>query len=133
MDWEWIFSLGVGLIVAIAWHQQDPTVLGLILTACALGYVYQGPPFRWGYHGLGELLCFIAYGPVTLSAVYYSQTQTWSRSNLLAAVILGIVTSLILFCSHFHQVDDDIKAGKRSPIVRLGPPRGPNFCLGFAV
>ena len=115
---------GVGLIVAIAWQQRDFTVLGLILVACGLGYIYQGPPFRLGYQGLGELLCFIAYGPVTLSAVYYSQTQQWSTPNLLASVILGMVTSLILFCSHFHQVEDDIKAGKRSPIVRLGTERG---------
>jgi 1,4-dihydroxy-2-naphthoate octaprenyltransferase len=117
-------ALGIGLICAIAWQQQDPTVLGLILTACALGYIYQGPPFRWGYHGLGELLCFIAYGPVTLSAVYYSQTQSWSLPNVLASLILGTVTSLILFCSHFHQVEDDRKAGKRSPIVRLGTETG---------
>ena len=115
---------GVGLIVAIAWQQRDFTVLGLILVACGLGYIYQGPPFRLGYKGLGELLCFIAYGPITLSAVYYSQTQRWSVPNLLASVILGVVTSLILFCSHFHQVEDDIKAGKRSPIVRLGTQRG---------
>jgi 1,4-dihydroxy-2-naphthoate octaprenyltransferase len=27
---------------------------------------------------------------------------------------------MILFCSHFHQVADDLAAGKRSPIVRLG-------------
>ncbi|MEM9136465.1 MAG: 2-carboxy-1,4-naphthoquinone phytyltransferase [Cyanobacteria bacterium P01_F01_bin.42] len=118
---------GLGLILAIAWQQQDPTVLALTLTACALGYVYQGPPFRLGYRGLGELLCFIAYGPVTLSAVYYSQAQAFSQVNLLASLVLGLITSLILFCSHFHQVEDDLKAGKRSPIVRLGTATGANL------
>ena len=123
---------GIGLIVAIAWQQQDWTVLGLILVACGLGYAYQGPPFRLGYRGVGELLCFFAYGPVTLSAVYYSQAQRFSLVNLLVSVVLGLVTSLILFCSHFHQVEDDFKAGKRSPIVRLGTKLGaqllPWFC-----
>ena len=38
--------------------------------------------------------------------------------------MLGLTTSLILFCSHFHQVEDDLAAGKRSPIVRLGTARG---------
>jgi 1,4-dihydroxy-2-naphthoate octaprenyltransferase len=38
----------------------------------------------------------------------------------LASIIIGITTSLILFCSHFHQVEDDLAAGKKSPIVRLG-------------
>ncbi|NCS85390.1 MAG: 2-carboxy-1,4-naphthoquinone phytyltransferase, partial [Cyanobacteria bacterium] len=29
-----------------------------------------------------------------------------------------------LFCSHFHQIKDDIAAGKKSPIVRLGTDLG---------
>jgi 2-carboxy-1,4-naphthoquinone phytyltransferase len=119
-----LLALGVLGIVAIALLQQDFTVLGLVLLCCFLGYLYQGPPFRLGYKGLGEFLCFFAYGPLALSAVYYSQTKSWSATVLCASVFLGLITSIILFCSHFHQVDDDIAAGKRSPIVRLGTKRG---------
>lgn len=107
-------------ILVICWWQKDLTVMGLILLCCALGYVYQGPPFRLGYQGLGEVICFFAFGPVAVSAAYYSQTNSWSMTSLTAGVIVGIATSLILFCSHFHQVKDDLAAGKRSPIVRLG-------------
>lgn len=117
-------ATGILEIVLICWWQQDPTVLGLILLCCVLGYMYQGPPFRLGYLGLGEILCFFAFGPVGMSAAYYSQTQTWSPTNLAASAIVGIATTLILFCSHFHQVADDIAAGKRSPIVRLGTAKG---------
>jgi 2-carboxy-1,4-naphthoquinone phytyltransferase len=118
--------LGLGLlgILAIAWWQQDLTVIGIILLCCALGYMYQGPPFRLGYQGLGEILCFFAFGPLAVTAAYYSQTQSWNMTSLAASVLVGIATSLILFCSHFHQVKDDIAAGKRSPIVRLGTARG---------
>lgn len=118
--------LGFGIlgIVAIALRQQDPTVLFMILLCCLLGYAYQGPPFRLGYRGLGELLCFFAFGPLGVGAAYYSQTQSWSVGSQVAGVIVGITTSLVLFCSHFHQVGDDIAAGKRSPIVRLGTKRG---------
>ncbi|MCM1983730.1 2-carboxy-1,4-naphthoquinone phytyltransferase [Lyngbya confervoides] len=123
--------IGLGLILRIAYDQQDITVLALIGAACLLGYLYQGPPFRLGYQGLGEILCFFAYGPITLSAVYYSQTQSWSGVNLLASILLGWVTSLILYCSHFHQVEDDRKAGKRSPIVRLGTARGAQLLPGI--
>ena len=125
-------ALGIGGILAIAWGQQDPTVLILIALCCVLGYLYQGPPFRLGYQGLGEFLCFFAFGPLGVSAAYYSQTQTWSMANLAASVIIGVTTTLVLFCSHFHQVEDDLAAGKRSPIVRLGTRRGaqllPWFC-----
>jgi len=118
--------LTVGLlgISAIAWWQQDLSVIGLIILCCALGYSYQGPPFRLGYQGLGEIICFITFGPMAVAAAYYSQTQIWSPYFLAASVIVGIATSVILFCSHFHQVEDDLAAGKRSPIVRLGTKRG---------
>jgi 2-carboxy-1,4-naphthoquinone phytyltransferase len=119
-----LLALGILGIGAIALLQQDLTVLGLVLLCCGLGYLYQGPPFRLGYQGLGEILCFLAYGPLALSAVYYSQTRSWSAANLCASVFLGIITSIILYCSHFHQVEDDLAAGKRSPIVRLGTQRG---------
>lgn len=129
--------LGLGCLglVAIAWWQQDVTVLALILLSCFLGYTYQGPPFRLGYQGLGELICFITFGPLAVFAAYYSQTQTWSTRPLPAAIIIGLTTSLILFCSHFHQIADDLSAGKRSPIARLGTAQGarllPWICGGI--
>jgi 2-carboxy-1,4-naphthoquinone phytyltransferase len=131
----WLANLFLGLgilgIVAIAWLQQDFTVIGLVLLCCALGYSYQGPPFRLGYQGLGEVICFICFGPLAVAAAYYSQTQTWSTLNLITSIIVGITTSIILFCSHFHQVEDDLAAGKLSPIVRLGTARGSQLLLWF--
>ncbi len=117
-------ALGVSGICAISWWQQDPTVILLVILCCALGYTYQGPPFRLGYQGLGEFICFFTFGPLALAAAYYSQTQSWSATNFGASLIVGITTSIILFCSHFHQVADDLAAGKKSPIVRLGTKKG---------
>lgn len=131
--WIGNLCLGLGLlgILAIAFWQHDLTVIGIILLCCGLGYTYQGPPFRLGYQGLGEIICFFAFGPLAVEAAYYSQTQTWSMTSLAASVIVGIATTLILFCSHFHQVKDDIAAGKRSPIVRLGTQKGAQILVWF--
>ena len=124
--WVANLCLGIGIrgIVALCWWQQDLTVLGLVLLCCLLGYTYQGPPLRLGYLGLGEIICFFTFGPGAVSAAYYSQTQTFSVGCLAISTIVGISTSIILFCSHFHQVKDDLAAGKRSPIVRLGTATG---------
>ncbi len=127
-----LLVLGLGGVLALSWMQRDPTIAAIVSLACFLGYTYQGPPFRLGYQGLGEIICFVTFGPMALAAAYYSQTGSWSPlasgAHLLglaiAAVLVGLATSLILFCSHFHQVADDLAAGKRSPIVRLGTQRG---------
>ena len=41
-----------------------------------------------------------------------------------AAVVVGMTTAAVLFCSHFHQIEGDRAAGKMSPLVRLGAADG---------
>ena len=125
--------LGVVGIAAISWWQQDWTVVAIIAIACFLGYTYQGPPFRLGYQGLGEPICWITFGPMAVGAAYYSQTQTWSLASVAASALIGLSTTVILFCSHFHQVNDDRAAGKRSPIVRMGTATGANVVMGLVL
>ncbi len=123
--------IGIGLVLSISWQQQDFTVVEIISLCCFLGYTYQGYPFRLGYQGWGEIISFICFGPLAVSAAYYSQTQSFSITALLASVIIGITTSAILFCSHFHQLEDDLAAGKRSPIVRLGTQKASELLRWF--
>lgn len=100
-------------------------------------YLLQCPPFRLSYQGLGEPLCFAAFGPFATTAFYLLLGSTrlpilitnnfmvfhfpchnidsdgFDRENLCpsitatvlsASLLVGLTTSLILFCSHFHQV-----------------------------
>ena len=116
--------LGILGVILISWWQRDLTVLCIVTLCCILGYSYQGPPFRLGYQGLGEIICFVTFGPMAVSASYYSQVQHFSTISLASGILVGISTSIILFCSHFYQVKDDFSAGKRSPIVFLGTRLG---------
>ena len=115
--------VGLALMAAVAWL-SSPAVLALVLLCCGIGYVYQGPPFRLGYHGLGEPLCWLAFGPVATAAALLALSPAPMAVPWAAALELGsgpaLATTLVLFCSHFHQVDDDAAHGKRSPVVRLG-------------
>ena len=59
--------LGLALMALVAWR-SSAAVLLLVLACCGLGYLYQGPPFRLGYRGLGEPLCWLAFGPLATAA-----------------------------------------------------------------
>ena len=122
-----VLLCGLSLMAWLAWRSH-PAVLLLVLLCCGLGYVYQGPPFRLGYQGLGEPLCWLAFGPLATSAALLVLAPAGSvQVPWQAALVLGagpaLATSLVLFCSHFHQVEEDAAHGKRSPVVRFGTAR----------
>lgn len=120
--------LGLALIAWLAWRSQT-VVLALVLVCCGLGFIYQGPPFRLGYRGLGEPLCWLAFGPFATAAALLVLAPAGGAEAIpwIDALRLGsgpaLATTLVLFCSHFHQVDEDAAHGKRSPVVRLGTAR----------
>jgi 1,4-dihydroxy-2-naphthoate phytyltransferase len=116
------------LLMGLVAFRSTPAVLGLVLACCGVGYVYQGPPFRLGYRGLGEPLCWLAFGPLATAAALMALAPAGAAAvPWRAALELGsgpaLATTLVLFCSHFHQVEDDAAHGKRSPVVRLGTGR----------
>ena len=124
-------ALAAGLLLMglVAWR-STAMVFPLVLACCGLGYLYQGPPFRLGYRGLGEPLCWLAFGPCATAAALLALDPAASAGAVVpwtTALVLGsgpaLATTLVLFCSHFHQVNEDAAHGKLSPVVRLGTAR----------
>ena len=129
-------ALLMGLVLML-WIALRSTlaVLVLVLVSCGLGYLYQGPPFRLGYKGLGEPLCWLAFGPFATAAALLVVSPSTDVVPWDTALVLGsgpaLATTLVLFCSHFHQVEQDAAHGKQSPVVRLGTARAASWVPWF--
>ena len=129
-------ALLMGLVLML-WIALRSTlaVLVLVLVSCGLGYLYQGPPFRLGYKGLGEPLCWLAFGPFATAAALLVVSPSTDVVPWDTALVLGsgpaLATTLVLFCSHFHQVEQDAAHGKQSPVVRLGTARAASLVPWF--
>ncbi|XP_078444815.1 ubiA prenyltransferase family protein [Wolffia australiana] len=128
---EWVLAaanvslvLGLAGLVKACIESGDIRSIFLLGFSIFCGYIYQCPPFRLGYKGLGEPLCFAAFGPFATSAFSLSMGGILSGSVLSASLLVGITTTLILFCSHFHQIEGDLAVGKMSPLVRIGTLTG---------
>ena len=126
--------MGLMLMLWIA-LRSSLAVLVLVLVSCALGYLYQGPPFRLGYQGLGEPLCWLAFGPFATAAALMVIAPSTGVVPWQIALLLGsgpaLATTLVLFCSHFHQVEQDAAHGKKSPVVRMGTARAASLVPWF--
>lgn len=112
-------ALGCGVVLNTA--QAGNTVLWIALAAGALGYFYTAPPLRIAYHGAGEPVTFLLFGPLAGAGTYYVQTGDVTGACWLVASFVGLLAMAILYMHHFPQHDADKRHGKRTPIVRLGP------------
>jgi 1,4-dihydroxy-2-naphthoate octaprenyltransferase len=96
-------------------------LLWICLAAAALGYFYTAPPLRIAYHGAGEPVTFLLFGPLAGAGTYLAQTGRVTPACLVVSVVVGLLAMDILYMHHFPQHDADKRHGKRTPIVRLGP------------
>jgi len=125
--------LGYGLVYLSNLNNVARPSSILLIKSCfacsiLLGYIYQGPPMRLSYMGLGEPLCFMSFGPLATTALYlsimpiYAAIDSGVKPILFSTItiLIGLSTTSILFCSHFHQVVGDRISGKMSPIVKFG-------------
>ena len=127
------FFLIAGVVTLLPLFANAPAVAPMaLLLAIGCGYAYQAPPLRLSYKGLGEPLCFTAFGPLATSAFFavFAGANLPSFLNVppllwVNAWMVGVTTSMILFASHLHQREGDEVSGKLSPCVRFGV----DFCV----
>jgi 1,4-dihydroxy-2-naphthoate octaprenyltransferase len=95
-------------------------VLGLGVVGAVLGWFYTAPPLRIAYHGAGEPVIFLLFGPLAGGGALYVQMGTVDAAGMLLSCIVGWLAMAVLFLHHFPQREADGRHGKKTPIVRLG-------------
>ncbi len=112
----------IGLYLDTIYPGHTILIIGLI--GGFLAFFYTAPPFRFAYHGLGDIVIAITFGPLPVLGAFYLQTGTLSfelsKYAWAASVPIGVLVALILYVNSFQDMDADELAGKRTSIVRLG-------------
>lgn len=100
-----------------------PYVL-LIGTAGALcGILYSVKPFSFQSRGLGEIIIFLAFGPLITYGAGYAACSYFSPEFLLIGIPNGFAVVAILWINEFPDIEADKTSGKRNLVVRLGTSR----------
>ena len=71
-----LFGLAALLLGCIVFVTRGLTPLYIALAAGFLGFFYSGKPIRFCYHGLGELVTGLIFGPLLMIGVHYSACGT---------------------------------------------------------
>lgn len=107
--------LGVYLFFEAGWAVP---LIGLAAIAAAVAYT--GGPIPYGYHGLGDLLVFIFFGPVAVCGTYFVQSGEVGPLAIWASLPMGFLITAILVVNNLRDIHTDRAAGKHTLAVRLG-------------
>ena len=84
-------------------------------------YAYTGPPFRLKYWALGEVVIFIAFGPLVVASAAYAQTGRLEPAALLVSIPVGLATTAVLIGDNIRDVEEDGAAKINTLATALGP------------
>lgn len=105
-------------------HVGGWPIVAIGLAAVLSGYAYTGGPFPLGYHGLGDVFVFVFFGLVAVGGTYFVQAGGLTPGVWPAAAAVGAMGTEILIANNLRDAGTDIKAGKRTLVVRFGMAAG---------
>lgn len=121
----------IGLYFVFALSLPYLLLLGLIGVISSAFYV--GPPLRFAYRGIGELIVGINFGPVMTLGAYYVQTKSFAWEPLLASIPVGLLIAAVLWINEFPDMEADNAVGKKTLVLRLGYSRSIAVYTGMVV
>ncbi len=112
-------ACGVTVAVLRGWD-----ILWFALAGFIIGMSYSGEPLRLGFHGLGELVIFLMFGPLLMTGIYFACTGTLSNEIIIISVAVGLLVTNIVYSHSIMDADHDIKVGKRTMAHVMGSRKG---------
>ena len=93
----------------------------LIGVICLLaGLTYTGGPWPFGYHGLGDLVCFLCFGVLAVLGSAYLVRLEITPLTLWASIPVGCLVTAILVVNNLRDIETDRRVGKTTLAVLLG-------------
>jgi len=110
-------------------------ILLIGLLSVLFGVLYTAGRYSLAYLGIADLFVFVFFGPVAVAGTYYLQTLEISMVVIMAGIPCGLISVAILTVNNLRDVNEDRKAGKKTPAVRFGSAFATGqyiFCMAIA-
>jgi 1,4-dihydroxy-2-naphthoate polyprenyltransferase len=114
-----LLGLGVGCgLLLIYLGRPWVALVGLLGLAAAL--FYSARPLQFMSGGLGEIIIFLAFGPLLTLGAYYVQTGKLSLAGAAVSLPLAFLITAIIWINEFPDLEADLAAAKHHLMARLG-------------
>jgi len=123
-----LICLAIAVIIAL---YLTITVGYVVLVLAAIGgfigSFYTAPPFRLGYRGFGEIVIFLAFGPLLVTGTYYVLVKNLTIEPIIASIPLGILIASITYVGAIFDYQSDKATNKKNIVVLLQPSKAIKF------
>ena len=114
-----MLGLGVGCGLLLIYLGR-PWVALVGLPGLAAALFYSARPLQFMSGGLGEIIIFLAFGPLLTLGVYYVQTGKLSLAGAAVSLPLAFLITAIIWINEFPDLEADVAAAKHHLVARLG-------------
>lgn len=97
-------------------------ILLIAAIAAFLGFFYSAPPFKLCYHGLGELLTGVMFGPLLVAGMCVVGCGFLPKGIWLVSVAIGMLVVNILYVHSIMDCEPDRSVGKQTLATLLKNP-----------
>ena len=112
-----IAFLIIGAAIGVYFVATDGIIIGIILAFAVISiYFYSTKLVDWG---LAEIFVTIK-GSMIVIGTYFVQTTQISESVVLCGIVIGVLSSLVLFITSFPDHDADKAKGRKTLVISLG-------------
>ena len=97
------------------------------------GFFYSSKPFRWSYHGVGEVLIGFCYGWLPIATGFYLFTGFFSHQIVLLSIPVGLSIFNVILINEFPDEKADRAVGRKNLVVRFGKERMGDLYIGLSI
>lgn len=117
------FLVVAGVAGGVVFVFRGWPVAVMALAGLLLGISYSGKPLELGYHGLGELVIGVMFGPLLMIGMHYAAGGVFSGDIVWVSVAVGLLVTNIVYSHAVLDLKADAQAGKMT-FARLLRTRG---------
>ena len=112
-----IAFLIIGTVIGIYFVATGGIIIGIILAFAVISiYFYSTKIIDWG---LAEVFVAIK-GSMIVMGTYFVQTSQITEQSVLGGIVIGVLSSLVLFITSFPDHDADKAKGRKTLVISLG-------------
>ena len=117
------FLAVAGVAGGVVWWFRGWPVAVLTLAGLLLGISYSGKPLELGYHGLGELVIGVMFGPLLMIGMQFAACGVFDSKIVWVSAAVGLLVTNIVYSHAVLDLKADAQAGKMT-FARLLRTRG---------